>query len=61
MTELRICPQTGTVETQVIDSTYNVEFPRVRDDHMVKFARLGTAGILDQSLGWDGLFSRFTV
>ena len=61
MTEFRLCPRTGTVETQVIDSTYNVEFPRVRDDHMGKFARLGTAGILDQSLGGDGLFSGFTV
>jgi carotenoid cleavage dioxygenase-like enzyme len=62
MTELRLNPASRSlVSKKLIDSNYNVEFGRVRDDCLGRFCRFGYAGILDQSLGGDGLFSGFTV
>lgn len=61
MTELRMDPTTGQCETHVIDEEYNVEFPRIREDFTGRFGRYGTSGIMDPSLGGDGLFKGFAV
>jgi carotenoid cleavage dioxygenase len=62
MAEFRMNPRTGRLLSKtMIDTTYNVEFPRVRDDCLGHFCRFGYAGIMDPTLGGDGLFSGFTV
>jgi carotenoid cleavage dioxygenase-like enzyme len=62
MTELRLNPTSRSlVSKKLIDSRYNVEFGGLRDDCLGRFCQFGYAGILDQSLGGDGLFSGFTV
>ena len=61
MSEYRMDPKTGSVTMTVIDKENNVEFPRVRDDCLGQFCRFGYSGILDQTLGGEGLVRGFVV
>jgi carotenoid cleavage dioxygenase len=61
MAEFRMNPNDGRVTKAVIDTAYNVEFPRVRHSFLGKFARYGTATIMNPKLGGDGLFDGFVV
>ncbi|KAL3904529.1 MAG: hypothetical protein SGILL_010031 [Bacillariaceae sp.] len=62
MAEFRMDPaNSGRVTKTVIDAAHNVEFPRVRQDFLGKFARYGPATIMNPKLGGDGLFDGFVV
>ena len=62
VTEFRPYPQTGTVETRAIDSTYNVEFPGERERLHGKFCEIGKRREYpDRSSVGDGPLSIFTV
>lgn len=61
MAEFRMNPGTGQVTKAVVDDTWNVEFPRIREDYLGRFGRYGTATIMDPALGGDGLFKGFVI
>jgi carotenoid cleavage dioxygenase-like enzyme len=61
MAELRMDPVNRTITKMTIEDKYNVEFPRVREDFLGRFARYGTSGIMDVSEGGDGLFVGYNV
>jgi len=61
MAEFRMNPKTGENSMQIIDDRYNVEFPRIRLDHIGRFGRFGAATIMEPKLGGDGLFKGFAI
>jgi carotenoid cleavage dioxygenase len=61
MAELRLDPRTGTVDMTKIDDKYNVEWPRVRDDYLGRFARFAYTAFCIPENRLEGSFNGYIV
>jgi carotenoid cleavage dioxygenase len=61
MAEIRLDPRTGTVAMTKINDEYNLEFPRVRDSYLGRFARYAYTAFIVPENRLEGSFNGFIV